>query len=212
MHYDISPVLSSETAVFPGDVAFERQVQMSFEAGQHMDLSAVKTTLHIGAHADAPSHYSGQGQTIENRSLHFYMGNCQVVSVNIAAGKRILETDVNLSLINEKRVLFKTNSFPNPNQWNNDFNSLSPALIKSLKGKGVCLVGIDTPSIDPWDSKDLESHKQIPLADMAVLEGIVLKDVPDGVYKLIALPLPFKGGDASPVRAVLIPPQDWERL
>lgn len=39
--------------------------------------------------------------------------------------------------------------------------------------------------------------------NMSILEGLVLKDVPEGTYELVALPLPLVGFDASPVRAVL---------
>lgn len=212
MHFDISPILSSQTAVFPGDRAFHRKVEMSFSGGQHLDLSSIETTVHVGAHADAPSHYGASGETIEKRDLSYYLGGCQVVSVKAEKSSRLNLSHIDLNKISEKRVLFKTNSFPNPFHWNNDFNSLSPELIEALFKKGVKLVGIDTPSIDPWDSKQLESHNQILKCNMAILEGVILHHVPDGVYKIIALPLPILGGDASPVRAILVPPQDWDLL
>jgi arylformamidase len=101
-------------------------------------------------------------------------------------------------------VLFRTGSYPDPNHFNEDFCSLSPALIELLAGEGVRMVGIDTPSIDPCSSKDLPSHAMVAAHDMAILEGVVLDDVPDGVYTLIALPLRIEGADASPVRAVLV--------
>jgi arylformamidase len=65
-------------------------------------------------------------------------------------------------------------------------------------------VGIDTPSIDPADSKDLPSHAMVAAHDLAILEGVVLDHVEDGVYTLVALPLRLEGADASPVRAVLV--------
>ena len=65
------------------------------------------------------------------------------------------------------------------------------------------LVGIDTPSVDLFDSKDLPAHKAFLRCDMAILEGLVLAEVPPGLYELIALPLKLVGFDASPVRAVL---------
>lgn len=65
------------------------------------------------------------------------------------------------------------------------------------------LVGIDTPSVDLMDSKDLPSHAACRRHGLAILEGLVLKDTPDGLYELIALPLKLEGFDASPVRAVL---------
>jgi arylformamidase len=72
--------------------------------------------------------------------------------------------------------------------------------------QGVKLIGVDTPSVDPFDSHDLPSHRAFLRCDMAILEGLVLKDVPDGLYELIALPLRLVGFDASPVRAVLQTP------
>ena len=88
-------------------------------------------------------------------------------------------------------------------RWNRDFAALSAELIDFLHDRGVITVGIDTPSIDLPDSKDLPAHKAVLRHDMTILEGLVLKDVPEGTYELIALPLPLVGFDASPVRAVL---------
>ncbi|NBV51022.1 hypothetical protein EBR78_07375 [bacterium] len=76
--------------------------------------------------------------------------------------------------------------------------------MEHLKTKKVVLVGIDTPSIDLFDSKDLSTHHATVRLGISILEGVVLKDVPEGVYHLMALPLKIKGGDASPVRAVLV--------
>lgn len=182
------------------------------EQGDHLGLSSISTTVHIGAHADAPSHYGVKAEGINKRDVALYIGGAQVIEVKVNPGERIHIEDVDLSKITEKRVLFKTNSFPNPDQWRNDFNSLSPSLLEKLAHLGVLLVGIDTPSVDPWDSKDLESHQMLLAHDMAVLEGLVLTEVPEGTYKLSALPLKIKDADASPVRAVLFSTQDWERL
>lgn len=102
------------------------------------------------------------------------------------------------------RVLFKTSSFPNPNQWNSDFISLSAELVDFLAAQGVFLVGIDTPSVDLFEDKVLESHRAIYQHNMAILEGVVLEAVPEGVYTLVALPLKIEQADASPVRAILI--------
>ena len=100
-------------------------------------------------------------------------------------------------------MLFHTGTFPDPQRWNTDFAALSPALITALAHRQVRLVGIDGPSIDPQDSQTMDAHKAVLKHDIRVLEGLVLDDVPEGRYELIALPLPIVGGDASPVRAVL---------
>jgi arylformamidase len=207
-HYDISPVISARTAVFPGDQPFENPVAMSFKKGDHLALSAVHSTVHLGAHADAPSHYHRDGVSIEKRDLHYYLGDAQVVTVRLPRGKRISPKDIAGVKITAPRVLFKTGSFPDSDRWNGDFNSLSPELIETLAAQKVILTGIDTPSIDPADSKGLESHQAIFRANMAILEGVVLDHVPDGVYTLVALPLRIEAADASPVRAILISNSD----
>lgn len=202
-YIDISPVLRASIAVFPGDTPFSRTVNMGFKQGHHLDLSEVRTTLHVGAHTDAPSHYHGEGKTIEERDLSLYMGLCQVIEVT---GKPSRITPVHIKeKIQATRILFKTNSFPDPDHWNEDFTALSPELIYFLKQHNVVLVGIDTPSVDPATDEKMISHKAIYESDMAILEGIVLTHVPNGLYQLIALPLRIENADASPVRAILFP-------
>ena len=65
------------------------------------------------------------------------------------------------------------------------------------------LVGLDSPSVDPAESKTLESHQQLLAHDLRVLENLVLDEVDPGDYELIALPLKLASADASPVRAIL---------
>ena len=122
--HDISPLLSSQTAVFPGDRNFKREVALSFEAGHNLLLSSISTTLHLGAHADAPNHYSKEGVGISEVSLERYLGLAQVVLLKKNPGTRITADDIRNLKISAPRVLFKTLSFPNPNNWNNDFDCL----------------------------------------------------------------------------------------
>jgi len=128
---DISPLISTDIDVWPGDVPFSREQTCAFSDGDNLDLSAMHTTLHLGAHADAPSHYLPDAAGIGARALDFYYGPCEVVEVAVAPGARIGLADVGGS-VNAPRVLFKTGSFPDPNNWNNDFASLSPELINHL--------------------------------------------------------------------------------
>jgi arylformamidase len=200
---DISPLINPELAVWPGDVPFSREVNLSIASGANIDLSSIRGTVHLGAHTDAPNHYAADGVGIDQRDLSVYLGPAQVISVDIQQGARIRPEDFSVS-IKAPRVLFKTGSYPDPTHFNADFCSLSPALIEKLAGDGVRLVGIDTPSIDPAASKDLPSHAMVASHDLAILEGIVLDQVADGVYTLVALPLRLEGADASPVRAILV--------
>ncbi len=200
---DISPLISSRIAVFPGDEKFKRTVTCDMKKGDGYTLSSITTTVHLGAHADAPSHFYRDGQTIEERSLELYIGPCQVLHLQgLRPGQRIRPEDIAKQSILAPRVLFYTGSYK-PDVWSDQFNSLSPELIHYLHEKGVVLVGIDTPSVDPADSKMMESHAMIAQYDLAVLEGIVLDHVKEGLYELIALPLKLESADASPVRAIL---------
>ncbi len=201
---DISPLISEKTAVFPGDQNFLRTTSHDIEKEDNLTLSSISTTVHIGAHADAPIHYKKGGESIHERSLDYYYGKCQVITVNVSPNQRIFPQDIQNIKIKAPRVLFRTNSFPNPNKWTPDFVSLSPELIEQLAQQGVKLLGIDTPSIDPANSKALESHNVVAKYNMAILEGIVLTETLDTLYTLVAFPLKIQGADASPVRAVLM--------
>jgi arylformamidase len=200
---DISPLISSDIAVYPLDVPCSIDTSLSFEKGDHLRLSSMQATLHVGAHADAPNHYHVEGRGIDCRDLDFYYGPCQVVDVRGAKGGVGFE-DIGEE-IRQERLLFKTDSFKDPCIWQEDFFFLEVELIDRLAEKKVRLVGIDTPSVDAANTKNMAVHQRIFHHDMAILEGLVLKEVPAGDYHLIALPLKVAGGDAAPVRAVLLP-------
>ena len=134
-----------------------------------------------------------------------YFGPVQVITVELPRGARIQPGDVPVP-VTQERVLFRTLSMPDPDHFNPDFVSLSPGLVDWLADQGVTLVGLDTPSVDPSADAELLSHNAIARRDMAILEGVVLEHVADGVYTLCALPLRIEGADASPVRAVLLDP------
>jgi arylformamidase len=200
---DISPLIDEAIKVWPGDTPFTHTRNLDIAAGANITLSDIRTTVHVGAHADAPSHYVAGGADIAARRLDSYVGRCVVVNVERARGRRIVPNDLQGRKISAPRVLFRTKTFPDPRKWNNDFASLSPELVDALHDRGVILIGIDTPSVDPFESKALEAHQALARHDMANLEGLVLDDVEEGEYELIALPLRLAKADASPVRAVL---------
>jgi arylformamidase len=202
MIYDITPTITERLKVWPGDTPPSREVLCDMKRGDNITLSTLRATVHLGAHADAPSHYAADGPAIHERDLDYYLGPCQVMRVAVARGVRVTP-EMLPGPVRAERVLIATGTFPDPEQFNTDFAALSPELVSRLHEQGVKLVGIDTPSVDLFDSKDLPSHQAFLRCDMAILEGLVLKDVPEGVYELIALPLKLAGFDASPVRAVL---------
>ena len=200
--WDISPPISSETPGFPGDTTYQQHWTAQIGPGCPVNVSAITMSPHLGAHADAPLHYGRGAAAIGDVDLHPYLGRCRVIH---AIGKGPLirpehlaprETDL------PARVLVRTCQHA-PRQWIDDFPAFAPESIAWLAAKQVRLVGIDTASVDPAASKSLESHQQLLAHDMRVLENLVLDEVPEGDYELIALPLKLTSACASPVRAVL---------
>lgn len=200
---DLSPALRPSIAVWPGDVTFSRTVALAIADGANIDLSSIATTVHVGAHADAPSHYVRDGATIDARPLDRYYGPCEVVRVDVGRGERVYPRHLS-GPVRAPRVLLRTGTFPDPDRFDEDFAALSPELVDDLAAQGVVLVGIDTPSVDLCHDRVLLSHAALARHDLAVLEGLLLDHVEPGVYTLAAFPLKIAGADASPVRAVLL--------
>ncbi len=101
------------------------------------------------------------------------------------------------------RLIVRTYARNPVEKWDDGFTAVAPATIELLARHGIALIGIDTPSLDPQDSKTMDAHKAVRRHGLSILEGVVLDDVPEGDYELIALPLRLMTADASPVRAVL---------
>jgi len=202
--FDLSPLISEKLAVWPGDNSFSSSFSHQTDLGDHLTLSCINTTVHIGSHTDAPIHFQKNSIGIDRVALSKYVGPCQVIKVSKGPGEKVSRADLDTIEIQANRVIVKTESYPDPLVFNQNFNSLSADLIEYLAKKDVVLIGIDTPSIDAFDSKDLPAHQAAGKVEMAILEGVELRSVEEGVYFLITLPLKLEGADASPVRAVLI--------
>jgi arylformamidase len=200
--WDISPPISPETPAFPGDTLYAQRWTAEIGPGCPVNVSAITMSPHLGAHADAPLHYGRAASAIGHVDLDPFLGPCRVVHA-IDRGALITPRDLAQAAAGlPPRVLVRT-CVRAPTQWSADFAAFHPETIAWLAGLGVRLVGIDAPSVDPADSKTLESHQQLLAHDMRVLENLVLDDVAPGDYELIALPLKLVGADASPVRAIL---------
>jgi arylformamidase len=202
MLWDISPPVSPASALFPGDRAYSQEWTATLGPGCPVNLSAVTLSPHIGAHADAPLHYGAGAATIGEVALAPYLGPCRVIHA-IDCGALVRPEHLHHAIDSlPERVLVRTCSAA-PVAWSPDFSAFAPETITWLAGLGVRLVGIDSQSVDPADSKTLDSHQLLLQHDMRVLENLVLDAVPAGDYELIALPLKWTLADASPVRAVL---------
>jgi arylformamidase len=201
--WDISPAIGPGSPVYPGDTPFALAWTWSIGPGCPVNVSELLLSPHTGAHADAPLHYDAAGAAIADVPLDLYLGRCRVIHA-VAAGPLVEPRHLEGALAGvPARVLIRTARRARIDAWDPDFTAIAPAAIDRLHAAGVRLVGVDTPSLDPADSKTLDSHQRVRAHGMAILEGIVLDEVPAGDYELIALPLKIRGGDASPVRAVL---------
>jgi arylformamidase len=199
--WDISPSLYVGIPVFPGDAPFQVESTLTISEDCPVKVSKISMSTHTGAHCDAPSHYSEDAAPIDQVALETYIGPCRVIH---AIGTRVVEPEqLQPHLKNiPQRVLIRTYQ-KSPTKWDENFSSISPAAIQLLAEHGVKLIGIDTPSLDPQESKTLDAHMAVHAHNMAILECIVLDDISVGDYELIALPLKLAGLDASPVRAIL---------
>lgn len=202
--WDISPTLSSAIPVWPGDTAYSSETTWQIENGCPVKVSRMTMSTHTGAHCDAPSHYDKEGKAIDEVALERYVGPCRVIA---CIGAAVID-ETHLAGKLDKvppRVLFRSYQQAPQQEWDAGFCSISSTVVELLAQHGVKLVGIDTPSLDPQESKTMDAHYAVRANDMSILEGIVLDEIEEGDYELIALPLKFKGLDASPVRAILRP-------
>ena len=193
--WDISPPVDEHAAVFPGDSAYSQRLHFALSPDCPVNVNSITLSPHTGAHADAPMHYANGSTTSGELDLTPYLGPCRVIYC-IDCGPLVLPEHVAHAL-NEglpPRVLLRTSRTASQS-WVS-FSAIAPETLAQLATKNVALVGIDTPSVDPADNQTLPSHHQLLANDMRVLECLVLDDVPEGDYELIALPLKLMRADA----------------
>jgi arylformamidase len=200
---DISPALSAQSPVFPGDTAFAARRTFDLAGDCPVNVRAFETTTHIGAHADAPLHYDAGGAAIDAVALAPYIGPCTVI--HCLGGTRVSADDLDVATAGRTlpRLLIRTYGVHPGDRWDGDFAAIEAGAIDWLADRGGVLIGVDTPSLDPAASKTMDAHRRVFARDLRILEGLVLDHVAAGAYELIAPPLKLKGLDAAPVRAVL---------
>ena len=200
--WDISPPIHADSPLFPGDTAYSQRWAARISPGCPVNISAITLSPHTGAHADAPLHYGDGQPTIGEVDLTPYLGPCRVIHAIDCGALVQIEHLQHAAHELPPRVLVRT-CITAPTAWSPEFSAYAPSTIEWLAQQGVTLVGIDSQSVDPADSKTLDSHHTLLRLNLHVLENLVLDDVPEGDYELIALPLKLTTADASPVRAVL---------
>ncbi len=201
--HDITPPVSVNTAVWPGDVSFTIHSTMSQDRGHSVNVSEIRSTVHLGAHADAPLHFDSRGFDIARVPLDFYIGPARVIE--LVGVKEVAATDLALvPWAQTERLLIKTKSRYQASEFDDQFPHLTEEAGALIASKGIRLIGVDVPSVDACHSKRLMNHKAFLKARTAILENLDLSHVAPGVYELIALPLKLVDVDGSPVRAVLV--------
>ncbi|WP_066069491.1 arylformamidase [Neobacillus soli] len=200
--FDISRPLVNGMPVWPGDTAFQFEVSWSMEESGSVNVGRLELSTHTGTHVDAPYHFDSEGKRIIGLDLNLYIGPARVIDMvgKASIGAADL-TDIDLDGF--KRVLFRTLAWQNPAQFPEKIPHIEPDLGPFLASKGVKLIGVDVPSVDPIDSKDLPGHHSLNENGIHILESLLLDGIEPGDYELIALPLPLVEGDGSPVRAIL---------
>jgi arylformamidase len=201
--HDISMLLNKDTAEWPGDTPFDYQVNWSKEESGSVNVGKVETSTHIGTHIDAPFHFDENGKKVHELALENYLLNAVVIDVS---GKEMISRKAldHINIENAKAVLFRTSSWQNRSVFPESIPAFDLDIVEWMIDKDIILFGVDLPSVDPITSKILSMHHTLNGAGRYILEGIVLDNVKEGIYELIALPLKIEGADGSPVRAVLV--------
>jgi arylformamidase len=202
--WDISPPVDTRSPVFPGDAPYVQRWAATLGPGCPVNVATLTLSPHTGAHADAPLHYDPDGASAGTLDLEPYLGPCRVIHA-IGVGPLVQWRHLAHGLDGElpPRVLVRTYERMPVERWDPALPAYAPDTVERLADRGVRLIGIDSASIDPADSKPLPSHQVIRRRGLRVLENLVLDEVAEGDYELIALPLKLMSADASPVRAVL---------
>ena len=205
--HDITRPLHRALPPWPGDTAFDYRLTWRIDAGASVNVGALTMGTHNGTHADAPFHFLPDGAPIDALDPALYVGPAIVADVT-GAGWTIERTHLAAALPatgqdNVGRLLLKTGAWPAGAPFPERIPLLAPDVPAWLGERGVRLLGLDIPSVDAIDSRDLPIHRALAAAGVHILESLDLSAVPAGVYGLIALPLKIAGGDAAPVRAIL---------
>jgi arylformamidase len=200
---DISQPLGRRTAVWPGDRDVDVSWTLQRAHGDSVNVAALLTSVHAGTHVDGFLHITDNGEAAGEMPVDAYVGPCIVLDVR---GRDVLTDDAiaGIDLRAAQRILFRTRDAVDETTFPERFAHIEPSLARRLVDGGVRLVGTDAPSVDPVDSKSLDTHHVLAGGRVAILENVVLSDAVPGEYMLIALPLRLVEADSSPVRAVLI--------
>lgn len=201
---DVSLPIDGRSIAWAGIAPPSLTREASIADGDAVTVGRLALCLHTGTHADAPGHVDAGGAGIEAMPLAAYIGPARLVRLDgDGPVDRARLAARGIGARPPVRLLVATGAPYDGRAFPARVPAVDPGAARWLAASGVRLLGVDVPSVDPLDSKALEAHHALLGAGVAVLENLALRDLPEGRYDLVALPLRIVGGDASPVRAVV---------
>jgi arylformamidase len=207
--WDISRTLSDDLAPWPGDTPFHFELVARLGENAVVNVGAIRMSVHNGSHADARFHFEKDGPAIEQAALETYLGQATVVDLSQDFSRSDRETITIEQLLGSadqlartSRLLLKTGVWPNNTIFPKRIPVIAPGVAEWLQARGVRLIGLDLPSVDPIEAK-VQNHHALAGCGIAIVESLDLGAIDAGIYNFAALPLKIAGGDAAPVRAIL---------
>ena len=192
--YDISQEVFS-CAVYSGDPVPEKRMLCATASGDCYNLTAFSMCAHNGTHIDAPFHFLENGKTVDQMDLSAFVGQCYVARYDGILGAGDAET-VLKKASGAQRILIAGKA------------TVTAEAAEIFARSGIKLLGNEGQTVGPEDAP-MEVHLILLSRGIALLEGVVLQNVPEGQYFLSAAPLNLAGADGAPCRAFLT---DWDRL
>ena len=191
--YDLSQEVFS-CCVFPGDPAPEKQTLCSMEKGDPYNLTAFSMCAHNGTHVDAPFHFVHNGKTVDQMDLSVFVGDCFVArhsgEVTAADAQAITQ-----KARGAQRILIAGKA------------TVTEEAASVFAAGNILLLGNESQTVGP-ENAPMAVHLILLQKGISLLEGVVLRDVPEGRYFLSAAPLNLGGADGAPCRAYLIQTED----
>ena len=201
---DISVSVRDGTPEWPGDTPYSCRWAWSMAQGASVNVSAITMSPHVGTHADAPLHVRDGWPGSHELPLEPFLGRAAVVDVTRFEGEiTIAQLEGVASLARVERLLLKSGCTIAAGRFPARWPTLSEGCVSALLGRGLRLLGVDTPSVDQRESTSLPVHHMLFDGGAYNLENLDLRRVLPGEYELIAPPLKLMALDAAPVRAVL---------
>lgn len=201
MWIDITQTLTNDIAHWPEDTPFSFEVPVTKKDTGSVNIGKVTTSTHIGTHIDAPFHFDDNGETVEALDINRYIGEATIIEVYDQ--EKITEALLSEYDIRGTILLVKTQRSYETGIFPEKVPALTEEAVRYIAGAGIKLFGIDVPSVDDIDSKDLKIHHTLYENDIMIIENVVLEEAPGGYYDFIALPLKIEGADGSLVRAAV---------